>query len=232
MSLATVVAILALAAALAAIPRRTRKPAALVSLLAILASLTAVAYATAQVAQPAQESSGPLVLVVPEGLDKPDDYHLPLEVWRAEHPLYVRSSEYGVEECLDCHDEPDTFCNQCHSYVGSARIEVAALPGAPGTSTSAGAVESPTFADNIEPLLNERCGACHIRRTWKIQPGDVRRPAHRGAAWVANRGGGRREQPDHPGVACATRGFEHPPDAHEPATATDRRRDRTDRALD
>lgn len=165
MSLATVVAILALAAALAAIPRRTRKPAALVSLLAILASLTAVAYATAQVAQPAQKSSGPLALVVPEGLDKPDDYHLPLEVWRAEHPLYVRSSEYGVEECLDCHDEPDTFCNQCHSYVGAARIEVAALPGAPGAEQSAGAVESPTFADNIEPLLNERCGACHIRRT-------------------------------------------------------------------
>lgn len=153
MSLAIAVAILALAAALAAIPRRTRKPAALVSLLAILGSLTAVAYAGGKVAQPAQGSNGPLALVVPAGLGEPDEYHLPLDVWRAEHPLYVRSSEYGVEECLDCHDEPDTFCNQCHAYVGAALFAAPAFVAAPVSAQSVATLEASAESDAAQPPL-------------------------------------------------------------------------------
>ncbi|MFQ5612342.1 MAG: c-type cytochrome domain-containing protein [Anaerolineae bacterium] len=176
MSLLSFALILAVVAALVAVPRRTRKAASLVFLLAILASLTAVGYAGARIEKPAQDGGGPLALVVPADLPEPDDYHYPLATWRAAHFTYVQTSDLGETECLDCHDDPDTFCNQCHDYVGvqliapppSASMSVAEEGEKTPLEPTAGAEEEtaqvPSYSGDIQPLLDEKCAACHIRR--------------------------------------------------------------------
>ena len=161
MSLLNLAVIFAVAAAVAAIPRRTRKAAILASSLAALASLTAVVYASARVEKPALGGNGPLALAVPTDVTAPD-YHQPLETWRVEHPAYVQASAAGEAECLTCHDDPDAFCNQCHSYAG-VRLVAAPPPIAEPPVAEAGgeAVSAPTFSGDVWPLLYRKCAACH-----------------------------------------------------------------------
>ena len=54
-----------------------------------------------------------------------------LEYWQAYHPVLVSELENPVlkadtdELCLDCHSEPDTACNVCHTYVGVKLVTAA-----------------------------------------------------------------------------------------------------------
>ena len=46
-----------------------------------------------------------------------------IEWWRINHMtlLDIKKVE-DYQGCLDCHDEPTTFCNTCHGYVGAGFI--------------------------------------------------------------------------------------------------------------
>ncbi|MFQ5340438.1 MAG: c-type cytochrome domain-containing protein [Anaerolineae bacterium] len=158
MSLFNLAVVLTVIAALAAIPRQTRKAAILVFLL--LAALTTVAYASVRVEKPGLGGSGPLALSVPAGLTAPD-YHEPLANWRTTHFAYVQASDLGETECLGCHADPDAFCNRCHGYVGVRLIAAPSPVGEVGGAGSQGMAAVPDFSSQVQPLLRQKCAACH-----------------------------------------------------------------------
>lgn len=73
---------------------------------------------------PSRDAVGGLKLVLDPDLQAPVT-HVPVEHWRTHHREAINRGEFPEAECQKCHD-PDTYCNNCHTYVGVRRIEKAA----------------------------------------------------------------------------------------------------------
>jgi len=89
--------------------------------LAGLACVIAVFCGCALPEMPSQEATGANRLELDPDLEPPVT-HVPLEYWRTHHREAVSRGEFPENECQKCHD-PDTYCNNCHGYVGVKQIE-------------------------------------------------------------------------------------------------------------
>lgn len=65
---------------------------------------------------PAKDGPGPLSVRIDSRLVAPS-YHSPIEWWRTHHMDMIDNGDFSQSDCLACHD-PQTSCNNCHSYVG------------------------------------------------------------------------------------------------------------------
>jgi hypothetical protein len=89
-------------------------------LAAIGALLLIAAWYPGYVEKPVKDGPGPLSVYMDPRLPAPE-YHSPLEWWQSHHPDVVNRGDLLQSDCLQCHD-PETSCNNCHSYVGVAEI--------------------------------------------------------------------------------------------------------------
>jgi hypothetical protein len=70
--------------------------------------------------KPVKDGVGPLAVQMAPNLTAPTT-HNPLDWWQANHPTVVNSGDVREQDCLYCHD-PETSCNNCHSYVGAKAV--------------------------------------------------------------------------------------------------------------
>jgi hypothetical protein len=92
-------------------------------LIIILLILTVGITSCQQVQKPELKGEGPLAITVDRGTAVPE-YHAPLARWRTLHVEALNRGDFSQRECVLCHN-PQTGCNQCHSYVGAKEISVA-----------------------------------------------------------------------------------------------------------
>jgi hypothetical protein len=85
-----------------------------------LLAMVAVGCSNERVAKPELKGTGPLALKLPAGLLSPE-YHQPVDFWKQHHMDIVNRGDYSKHECMLCH-EADTSCNNCHEYVGVAKV--------------------------------------------------------------------------------------------------------------
>ena len=90
------------------------------SLIAVGTLLLIVVWYPGYVEKPVKDGPGPLRVYMDPSLPAPE-YHSPLEWWQSHHPDVVKRGDLLQFDCLQCHD-PETSCNNCHSYVGVAEI--------------------------------------------------------------------------------------------------------------
>ena len=62
--------------------------------------------------------------------------HTPLERWRTHHLEYINARLIGEDQCMKCH-EPESYCNNCHKYVGVKRVVDTTGDRTPGQVASA-----------------------------------------------------------------------------------------------
>lgn len=91
------------------------RKAALVMVVLIVVTLVVVYY-PARVERPVKDGVGPLAVRIDPQFAVPE-YHSPLEWWQTHHMDVVNRGDFLQSDCLHCHD-PETSCNNCHSYVG------------------------------------------------------------------------------------------------------------------
>ena len=72
------------------------------------------------VPEPAKDGAGPLAIKIDPRLVAPE-YHSPIEWWRTHHMDAINAGDFTEADCSRCHD-PQTSCNNCHSYVGVPAI--------------------------------------------------------------------------------------------------------------
>lgn len=90
------------------------------SLVAIGILLLIVAWYPQYVEKPVKDGEGPLSVYLDPSLPAPE-YHSPLDWWQTHHMDIVNRGDLLQSDCLQCHD-PETSCNNCHSYVGANEI--------------------------------------------------------------------------------------------------------------
>ncbi|HLB25213.1 MAG TPA: hypothetical protein VJM83_02670, partial [Nitrospirota bacterium] len=74
-----------------------------------------------RVPKPELKGKGPLAITLPTGVLSPE-YHQPVDYWKQHHMDIIMRGDYSKQECTLCHDV-NTSCNNCHDYVGVARVE-------------------------------------------------------------------------------------------------------------
>jgi len=82
--------------------------------------LLIVAWYPGYVEKPVKDGAGPLSVYVDPSLPAPE-YHSPIEWWQTRHMDVLNRGDLLQSDCLQCHD-PETSCNNCHSYVGANEI--------------------------------------------------------------------------------------------------------------
>ncbi len=97
-----------------------RKPILLLLFISLLA-VFAVGCSNERVAKPELKGTGPLALRLPPGILSPE-YHQPVDYWKDHHMDILKRGDYNKHECMLCHDV-NTSCNNCHDYVGVAKVE-------------------------------------------------------------------------------------------------------------
>lgn len=95
-----------------------RKAALVLVVIGFMALTTA--FYPRYVDKPLKDGSGPLAVWVDPQFIAPE-YHSPLQWWQSHHPDMVNRGDIAQQDCLHCHD-PQTSCNNCHSYVGANPI--------------------------------------------------------------------------------------------------------------
>ncbi|MCL4300520.1 MAG: hypothetical protein KJ077_32590 [Anaerolineae bacterium] len=75
--------------------------------------------------KPVKDGLGPMAIRIDPQYPAPE-YHNPLDWWQTHHMDVVNRGDLMQADCLHCH-EPQTSCNNCHSYVG---VQEVALPAA------------------------------------------------------------------------------------------------------
>lgn len=89
-------------------------------LVALGVLILTVAFYPSNVEKPVKDGSGPLAVRIDAQFAAPE-YHTPLDWWQTHHKHMVNEGDLEKADCLHCHD-PETSCNNCHSYVGAAQI--------------------------------------------------------------------------------------------------------------
>jgi hypothetical protein len=97
-----------------------RKAALIIGIL-ILVGLV-VAFYPAPIEKPVLNGDGPMAVRLDPGLPAPET-HNPLDWWQTHHMDVVNQGDLTQQDCLYCHN-PQTSCNNCHSYVGVDSIVV------------------------------------------------------------------------------------------------------------
>jgi len=82
--------------------------------------LLIVAWYPGYVEKPVKDGAGLLSVYVDPSLPAPE-YHSPIEWWQTRHMDVLNRGDLLQSDCLQCHD-PETSCNNCHSYVGANEI--------------------------------------------------------------------------------------------------------------
>lgn len=90
------------------------------SLAAVGILLLIVAWYPGYIEKPVKDGAGPLSVYVDPSLPAPE-YHSPIEWWQTRHMDVLNRGDLLQSDCLQCHD-PETSCNNCHSYVGANEI--------------------------------------------------------------------------------------------------------------
>lgn len=72
------------------------------------------------VTPPARSGAGPLAITL-DGLRSAPEYHSPLPWWQTHHMDMLNRGDLAQSDCFYCH-EPQTSCNNCHSYVGVKEV--------------------------------------------------------------------------------------------------------------
>ncbi len=95
-----------------------QKVALIAALLIILALI--LGFYPIQVEKPVVDGIGPMAIRMHPDLPAPPT-HSPLDWWQTHHMDAVNQGHLTETDCLYCH-EPETSCNNCHSYVGVKQI--------------------------------------------------------------------------------------------------------------
>jgi hypothetical protein len=74
-----------------------------------------------KVEKPELKGHGPLTVTIMPGVLSPE-YHQPVEYWKQHHMDIIKNGDFNRQECTLCHNM-HTSCNNCHDYVGVARVE-------------------------------------------------------------------------------------------------------------
>lgn len=70
--------------------------------------------------KPVKDGPGPMSVRIDPRFPAPET-HSPLEWWQTHHMDVVNRGDLTEADCQHCH-EPETSCNNCHSYVGVKEI--------------------------------------------------------------------------------------------------------------
>ena len=95
-----------------------RKVILVVVALVILALI--VGFYPNYVEEPVKDGPGPLSVQIDPQYPAPA-FHNPLDWWQTHHMDVVNRGDFTQQDCLHCH-EPQTSCDNCHSYVGVTEI--------------------------------------------------------------------------------------------------------------
>jgi hypothetical protein len=95
-----------------------RKVALVLAVLAIL--ILVFVYYPSSVDKPLKNGTGLLAVQIDPSFTAPE-YHSPLDQWQTRHVEVVNQGIVQQSDCLHCH-QPQTTCNQCHTYVGAKEI--------------------------------------------------------------------------------------------------------------
>ena len=95
-----------------------RKAVLIVAVLIILALI--VGFYPDYVEKPVKDGTGPMAIWLDASLPAPET-HNPLDWWQTHHMDVVNRGDLTRQDCLYCH-EPESSCNNCHSYVGVEEI--------------------------------------------------------------------------------------------------------------
>jgi hypothetical protein len=90
------------------------------SLVTLSILLLLVVWYPQYVEKPVKDGEGSLSIYLDPSLPAPE-YHSPLDWWQTHHMDIVNRGDLIKADCLQCHD-PETSCNNCHSYVGADKI--------------------------------------------------------------------------------------------------------------
>jgi hypothetical protein len=88
-----------------------------------------VGFYPSYIEKPIKDSVGPMAVRIDPQYPAPE-YHSPLDWWQTHHMDVVNRGDLAQEDCLRCH-EPQTSCNNCHTYVGVQEIVSPASAGQP-----------------------------------------------------------------------------------------------------
>jgi hypothetical protein len=75
-----------------------------------------IAFYPSYVEPPVKNGAGPLAIRLDPGLTAPQT-PTPLDWWQTHHMDVLNQGDLSQADCLYCHD-PQTSCDNCHSYVG------------------------------------------------------------------------------------------------------------------
>lgn len=95
-----------------------RKTVLVISILMIIALI--VGFYPTYVEKPIKDGTGPMAIRLDPDIPAPTT-HNPLDYWQTHHMDVVNQGDLTQLDCLYCHD-PQTSCNNCHTYVGVDQI--------------------------------------------------------------------------------------------------------------
>ncbi len=95
-----------------------RKAALIVAVLIVLGLI--VGFYPTFIEKPVKDGTGPMAILMDPSLSAPQT-HTPLDWWQTHHMDVVDQGDLSESDCLYCHD-PQTSCDNCHSYVGAKPI--------------------------------------------------------------------------------------------------------------
>jgi hypothetical protein len=95
-----------------------RKAILVVAILVIVALI--VGFYPSYIDKPDINGVGPMAIRLDPAVPAPST-HSPLDYWQTHHMNVVNQGDLVQEDCLYCHD-PQTSCNNCHTYVGVDQI--------------------------------------------------------------------------------------------------------------
>jgi hypothetical protein len=95
-----------------------RKAALIVAVLIVLGLI--VGFYPTFIEKPVKDGTGPMAILMDPSLSAPQT-HTPLDWWQTHHMDVVDQGDLSESDCLYCHN-PQTSCDNCHSYVGAKPI--------------------------------------------------------------------------------------------------------------